>query len=164
MLDGGIFLCYNGDSQADLLDAEGKMPFATIKTAPREKLLSGGRLRYLQLWDAYGPLLTDTQREICEKYYLYDLSLSEIAEEKGISKQAVSDALKKSRELLDFYEEKLHFNEQNQAYSLEVSRMMTRVTRALEAFGSDHPALRQEIDEIIAMVAVGETIGPDEEN
>ncbi len=115
-------------------------------------------LIYLQLWDAYGALLTETQREICEKYYLYDLSLSEIAEEKGISKQAVSDALKTSRELLDSYEEKLHFNAQNQAYSLEVSFMMTDVTRALEAFKEAHPEYAREMDGIIAKVTVGETV------
>ena len=115
-------------------------------------------LVYLQLWDAYGALLTDTQREICEKYYLYDLSLSEIAEEKGISKQAVSDALKTSRDLLDLYEEKLHFNEQNQSYSLEVSFMMTEVTRALEAFKKEHPEYAREMDGIIEKVTIGETV------
>ncbi len=120
-------------------------------------------LRYLQLWDAYGPLLTDAQREICEKYYMYDLSLSEIAEEKGVSKQAVSDALKTSRELLDFYEDKLHFNEWNQKYSLEVSFMMTDVTRALEDFKRFHPEFAGEIDGIIGKITVGETIDLDEE-
>ncbi len=120
-------------------------------------------LRYLQLWDAYGPLLTDSQREICEKYYMYDLSLSEIAEEKGISKQAVSDALKTSRELLDFYEEKLRFNEQNQKYALAVSFMMTDVTRALEKFKANHPAFTREMDDIIEKVEVGETVDLDKE-
>ena len=119
-------------------------------------------LRYLQLWDAYGPLLTEVQREICEKYYLYDLSLSEIAEEKGITKQAVSDALKTSRELLDSYEEKLHFNEQTQAYSLAVSFMMTDVTRALENFKEKYPTYAREIDDIIEKVTVGETVGLDQ--
>ena len=118
-------------------------------------------LTYLQLWDAYGALLTDTQREICEQYYLYDLSLSEIAEEKGVSKQAVSDALKTSRELLDFYEGKLHFNAQNQAYSHEVSFMMTDVERALEQFKRQHPEYAREMDDIIAKVKVGELVDLD---
>ncbi len=122
-------------------------------------------LTYLQLWDAYGALLTDTQRDICEKYFLYDLSLSEIAEEKGISKQAVSDALKTSRDLLDFYEGKLHFNEQNQSYSLAVSFMMTDVTRALTAFKERHPEYAEEMDEILSKVTVGEEVdlGKEEE-
>ena len=137
MLDRGIFVCYNVNTMKDL--------------------------RYLQLWDAYGPLLTESQREICEKYYMYDLSLSEIAEEKGISKQAVSDALKTSRELLDLYEEKLHFNEQNQAYSLAVSFMMTDVTRALETFKAQHPEFARDMDDIIKKVEVGDTVDLDKE-
>ena len=62
-------------------------------------------LKYVQLFDAYGALLTEHQRELCELYYMCDLSLTEIAEEKGISKQSVSDTLAKSRQLLDEYEE-----------------------------------------------------------
>ena len=121
-------------------------------------------LRYLQLFDAYGALLTDVQREICEQYYLYDLSLSEIAEEKGISKQSVSDTLKKSRELLDYYEDKLHHNEINRKYSLEVSLMMTRVTKALDAFTKRHPEFAEEIKAIADTVAVGEVVDLDEED
>ena len=64
-------------------------------------------LKYLQLFDAYGPLLTEHQRDVCELYYMCDLSLTEIAEQKGISKQSVSDTLAKSRAALDDYESKL---------------------------------------------------------
>ncbi len=117
-------------------------------------------LRDIQLFDLYGPLLTDTQREICENYYMYDLSLSEIAEEKGISKQAVSDALRTSRELLGSYEEKLHFNEQNRNDSPEVSRMLTDVTRALEEFRTNHPEYAREIGGIIKRITDGGTDVP----
>ena len=138
------------------------MPFATLKgnAAPAP---GGKDLGYLQLWDCYGGLLTDNQREICEMYYMLDLSLSEIAEEKGVSKQSVSEVLKKSRELLDGFEEKLHLNRQNQTYALGVSSMMTRVTRALEAFKGAHPEFSSEMDGIIDMIAVGEEIDLGEE-
>ena len=121
-------------------------------------------LKYLQLFDTYGALLTDTQREMCEQYYIYDLSLSEIAEEKGVSKQSVSDTLKKSRELLDYYEDKLHHNEMNLSYSRAVSDMMTDVSRALDAFTKKHPEFREEIKKIADMVVVGEVIDLDEED
>ncbi len=121
-------------------------------------------LKYLQLWDCYGGLLTENQREICEMYYMLDLSLSEIAEQKGVSRQNISETLKASRELLDFYEEKLRHNAQNQAYSLEVSLMMTEVIAALEKFKDVHPEFSREMDEIIKMVTVGEEIDLDEEN
>ncbi len=138
------------------------MPFATLTgTAKPPK---GKDLKYLQLLDHYGALLTDTRREICEMYYMLDLSLSEIAEQKGVSRQGVSEALKSSRELLDFYEEKLHHNEQDREYSLRVSFMMTETVGALERFKQLHPEYAREMDEIIGMVAVGEKIDLGEEN
>ena len=64
-------------------------------------------LRFLRLWDLYSPLLTATQKEITDLYFNYDLSLGEIAEQKGVSRQSVSDCLNKSRKQLEKYEERL---------------------------------------------------------
>ena len=66
-------------------------------------------LEFLALWDAYSPLLTERQREITNLYFNFDLSLGEIAEQKGVSRQSVSDCLAKSRKQLEEYEEKLGF-------------------------------------------------------
>ena len=66
-------------------------------------------LAFLRLRDLYSPLLTQTQRDIMQSYFDYDLSLSEIAEEKGVSRQSVSDCLQKCRKQLESYEEKLGF-------------------------------------------------------
>lgn len=59
------------------------------------------------LYDYYQKLLTKTQQNIIELYFNYDLSLSEIAEEIGISRQAVYDHIKRTEKLLFEYEEKL---------------------------------------------------------
>lgn len=64
---------------------------------------------FMRLWDLYNPLLTDHQRELTDLYFNYDLSLGEIAEQKGVSRQSVSDCLAKSRKQLEDYEEKLGF-------------------------------------------------------
>ena len=64
-------------------------------------------LRITFLLDFYGDMLTEKQREVVECYYNEDLSLAEIAEEKGITRQGVSDALRKARAQLIDYEEKL---------------------------------------------------------
>lgn len=66
-------------------------------------------LEFFRLLDLYSPLLTATQREITDLYFNYDLSLAEIAEQKGVSRQSVSDCLNKSRKQLESYEEKLGF-------------------------------------------------------
>lgn len=138
------------------------MPIATIRGAAPHPA-AGKKLKYLQLWDTYAPLLTETQRDMCEMYYMLDLSLSEIAEQKGVSKQSVSDTLKTSRQLMDSYEERLHFCDIMQTYSLTVSDMMTRVTNAVGEFAQSHPEFAGEMQAIADMVCVGEAIDFDEE-
>lgn len=56
------------------------------------------------LYDIYGKLLTTRQQEIFESYYLYNLSLREIAENKEISYQAVRDSIKSSENMLKNFE------------------------------------------------------------
>ena len=63
-------------------------------------------LEHTMLYDFYGQLLTDRQKQIYE-YYLDDYSLSEIAEEAGTSRQAVHDLIKRCNKILTGYEEKL---------------------------------------------------------
>ena len=59
------------------------------------------------LLDFYGDVLKDKRRDALDFYYNNDMSLSEIAEEMGISRQGVRDCIKKAEEELFFYEEKL---------------------------------------------------------
>ena len=66
-------------------------------------------LRFMRLWDLYSPLLTATQKEITDLYFNFDLSLAEIAEQKGVSRQSVSDCLRKCRKQLEDYEMRLGF-------------------------------------------------------
>ena len=62
-------------------------------------------LRITFLLDFYGDMLTEKQRDVIEYYYNEDLSLSEIAENQGISRQGVRDAIKRSEaQLLDMEE------------------------------------------------------------
>ena len=65
------------------------------------------------LLDFYGKLLTDRQREIMTLYYEDNLSLTEVAEELNISKQGVSDSLKRSEKVLYETEEKLQLLKQH---------------------------------------------------
>ena len=59
------------------------------------------------LYDFYGELLTEHQRKVYENAVYHDLSLSEIADELGISRQGVHDLLKRCDKIMAGYEEKL---------------------------------------------------------
>lgn len=63
------------------------------------------------LFDFYGELLTEHQKNIYEDVVLNDMSLTEIAESYGISRQAVSDLMKRINRILNGYESKLHLVE-----------------------------------------------------
>ncbi|NLP44695.1 MAG: YlxM family DNA-binding protein, partial [Peptococcaceae bacterium] len=59
------------------------------------------------LYDFYGPLLTSKQAKVWDLYYQQDFSLSEIADQQGISRQAVHDLLKRTEKILESYEQRL---------------------------------------------------------
>lgn len=66
-------------------------------------------LKFVMLLDCYGDLLTEHQRSIMELYYCEDLSLAEIGEPLGITRQAVRSLIKRTEDILLNYEEKLGF-------------------------------------------------------
>ena len=75
------------------------------------------------LYDFYGELLTKHQRQVYE-YVVYDnLSLGEIAQEEGISRQAVHDIVKRCDKMLQGYEEKLQLVAKFERIKDKVSRI-----------------------------------------
>lgn len=70
-------------------------------------------LSLTELFDIYGCLLTERQRELFESYYLYDLSLAEIAEPEGKTRQNVYAAVKSVKDKLREYEHLLRLKEKS---------------------------------------------------
>jgi len=66
------------------------------------------KIRQGFLYDFYGELLNEHQREVYESYIIEDLSLSEIADEVSMSRQGVHDLIKRCNKKLQMYEDKLH--------------------------------------------------------
>lgn len=64
-------------------------------------------LKYSDLLLLYQNLLSDTQKEILDDYFSYNLSISEIAENRNISRSAVEDAIKKGKKKLDQIEKEI---------------------------------------------------------
>lgn len=81
------------------------------------------------LLDTYGKLLTEKQYELLEDYYNNDLSLSEIAENQNITRQAVRDNLKKGENKLFEYEEKLGFMKKTIMQEEEIAIILSEITK-----------------------------------
>lgn len=90
------------------------------------------------LYDFYGELLTEHQRRIYEDVVLNDYSLSEVAEELGISRQGVHDNVKRCNKALQEYEDKLHLVE-------KFVRIKEKIRRIHELAGHCEAMSRQEL-------------------
>ena len=75
------------------------------------------------LYDFYGELLTEHQRQVYEDVVLNDFSLSEVAENRGISRQGVHDMIRRCNKSLEEYENKLHLVEKFLTIKENVNRI-----------------------------------------
>ena len=81
------------------------------------------------LLDIYGNLLTDKQYKLLDDYYNNDLSLSEIAENEGITRQAVRDNLKKGENNLFEYEDKLGIMKKTVIQEKKIAEILSEITK-----------------------------------
>lgn len=95
------------------------------------------------LYDFYGELLTEHQRRIYEDVVLNDYSLSEVAQELGISRQGVHDNLKRCSRILEDYEEKLHLVEKFVSIREKIRRIH-KLSQECESLGKEELVSRIE--------------------
>lgn len=100
------------------------------------------------LLDVYGELLGEHRRDMLEMYYCEDLSLSEIAENSGISRQAVRESIKKGETELRMYEEKLHLAERSRSIRARCAAEADIIEAALPEIANT--ATRQSLAETVA--------------
>ena len=87
---------------------------------------------YSLLYDFYGALLSERQREAFELYHEENLSLSEIAQGLGVSRQAVHISLGKARGELEAFEEKLGLVAKHAAYEKTLKEVEARADGILK--------------------------------
>ena len=92
------------------------------------------KIKISMLIETYGKLLTEKQYQILNDYYNNDLSLSEIAENEGITRQAVRDIIKKGEKKLFEYEEKLLFMKR----TVEINRKIEKALKELTKIQKDY--------------------------
>ncbi len=87
------------------------------------------KVKISMLCEFYGKLLTDKQYEFINDYYNNDLSLSEIAENNEITRQAVRDIIKKGEKKLFEYEEKLNFMKRTLNQEKKIEKALSELTK-----------------------------------
>ncbi len=90
------------------------------------------KIYYNNLYDYYGSLFTDKQKEYYEDYYFNDLSLAEIAENNGISRNAVHNQLKIVIEKLEFYENNLKLYEKSKKIGKIIDSLDDKIKKEIE--------------------------------
>ena len=105
------------------------------------------------LYDFYGDMLTDKQRDVVELYYNNDLSLAEIAENAGITRQGVRDSIKRAESQLLEMEERLglarQFHEMKDGF--ESIRMAANEIGELNHRYGFSQEIQQKADTIISL-------------
>jgi len=76
-----------------------------------------------QLFDYYGNLLTEKQRDYFTDYYIENLSLAEIAENYDVSRNAIFKQIKEAENKLKFYEDNLNLFEN----SIKISKLLENI-------------------------------------
>ena len=92
------------------------------------------------LCELYGKLLTEKQCEFINDYYNNDLSLSEIAENNNITRQAVRDMIKKGEKKLFEFEEKLEFMKRTLKQENKIKEVLLELTKIQTSYSDEQVA------------------------
>lgn len=101
------------------------------------------------LFDTYGELLTEKQKICFDLYYNQDLSLAEIAEEEGISRQGVHDSIARAEAILRSYEQTLGCVEKERAQKKALDAIEQSAKKLKTAKGEEVAALAQAIEQAV---------------
>ncbi len=105
------------------------------------------------LLDLYGETLTTKQRDYLNFYYNDDLSLSEIAENEGITRQGVRDAIKRAEGVLNNMEEKLQFSKKLETYQNGLNEII-KCAESINEYNLSHDLSREINDTTVKIKSI----------
>ena len=94
------------------------------------KLDLGDFVKYGKLFEAYGLLLSSDRQSVMSMYFDYNMTLAEIAKEKGVSRQAVLDTIEKACGKLETFENNLHIVEKQIALTENLKNLLTLANKS----------------------------------
>jgi predicted DNA-binding protein YlxM (UPF0122 family) len=120
-----------------------------IEENAEEKLKD--KVKMSMLCEYYGKLLTEKQYMFLNDYYNNDLSLSEIADNNEITRQAVRDIIKKGENKLFQYEEKLSFMKRMLKQNKKIAKILSELTKIQKEYSDKQIAtileqIKKELD------------------
>ena len=104
------------------------------------------------LLDIYGDMLTEKQNDTLGLYYNEDLSLTEIAENLGITRQGVHKCIKSAEEYLIQLEETLQCAEKFRKISQQTDKMRTLINKSFDKDNENYKKLNECIDKIEKLI------------
>ena len=96
------------------------------------------------LYDIYGELIKENSRDIFADYVLENLSLSEIAEDRGISRQGVYDSVVRTAKKLEEFEKKLGLHDRFEKIETELSSAEDKLEKLEEAMTNSDSATQEQ--------------------
>jgi len=111
--------------------------------------MTDGRLMQSMLFDFYGELLTEKQREYYDLHYNEDLSLAEIAEQTGISRQGVWDIIRRAEAVMKEIEEKTGLVRRFNERSAVLTELEAKLTELEEMTDGRAKELSHEVREML---------------
>lgn len=117
-------------------------------------LSDGKNLIFGDLLPIYGCMLTDKQRDFLELYYNEDLSLGEIAENCGVSRQGVRDVIKRGEEILNSCENNFGLFRKRAEYDALMDSILSQAKELRRSLGSPSFSglIRQKADELVSSI------------
>ena len=106
------------------------------------------------LLDFYGELLSDSRRHAAELYYNEDLSLGEVAEDMGITRQGVRDHIEKAKVQLTTYEEKLGLAAKFREIQATMADIVPRLTVLCDSADGEAKSELKDIIEKVKTVTI----------
>ena len=109
------------------------------------------------LTDYYGEMLTENQRKFIDYYYNDDLSLSEIAENEGITRQGVRDAIKRAETQLFDMEKKLGFAERSRKVN-DALEAIIKSTEVINNYNMNISLSREVNDAVVEIKSIVDSL------
>jgi uncharacterized protein len=126
------------------------MPLSEIKDTDEKSSRVPELIRVSLLYDFYGVLLSEKQKEAIEKYYLEDQTLGEIAKAQNVSRQAVFDALQHAIATLEEYESKLALVQQHQTENKNYMEIVTALRKMIREI--DNAGIIYDSDKLVDLL------------